>query len=348
MAKWSKTPYENLVKLGDIYYINAHVGGRKVRRSLKTTVAKVAKIKRDTLLAKLKAGATRTGRETWTLAHACAVSRQHVEDELSAGKLKPNSAIYRRERIVVLEKTLPRRPLSSWTRRDMVQWWTGEKMCSYAASTRNGTLVELHHMIKLAVSAGAMLEDVSEDIERAPIMRKEKRIPSEDEYHAIVAEIAKQRTRYAKQSAQFVQFLASCGCRPTEAFWVHERHVADGFISIYGGPDGTKNSKPRQVPVIASLAKLLESLKPWSPQRYLFAIKTPKVAIRGACRRLGLPQYAPYDMRHLFATRCIESGVDIPTVSRWLGHQDGGALAMKTYGHLRDEHSLAAAKRVHF
>jgi len=35
-------------------------------------------------------------------------------------------------------------------------------------------------------------------------------------------------------------------------------------------------------------------------------------------------------LRHLFATRCIESGVDIPTVSRWLGHKDGGALAMKS------------------
>ena len=50
----------------------------------------------------------------------------------------------------------------------------------------------------------------------------------------------------------------------------------------------------------------------------------------------------------LFATRCIESGVDIPTVSRWLGHKDGGALAMKTYGHLRREHSIAQAQRVTF
>jgi len=33
-----------------------------------------------------------------------------------------------------------------------------------------------------------------------------------------------------------------------------------------------------------------------------------------------------HDLRHLFATTCIEAGVDIPTVSRWLGHQDGGAL----------------------
>jgi integrase len=55
-----------------------------------------------------------------------------------------------------------------------------------------------------------------------------------------------------------------------------------------------------------------------------------------------------HDLRHLFATRCIESGVDIPTVSRWLGHRDGGNLAMKTYGHLRQEHSQAMAKLVTF
>jgi hypothetical protein len=29
-------------------------------------------------------------------------------------------------------------------------------------------------------------------------------------------------------------------------------------------------------------------------------------------------------LRHLFATRAIESGIDVPTVSRWLG------LAIKT------------------
>jgi hypothetical protein len=40
--------------------------------------------------------------------------------------------------------------------------------------------------------------------------------------------------------------------------------------------------------------------------------------------------------------------VDIPTVSRWLGHKDGGALAMKTYGHLRDQHSTNMAQKVIF
>jgi site-specific recombinase XerC len=55
-----------------------------------------------------------------------------------------------------------------------------------------------------------------------------------------------------------------------------------------------------------------------------------------------------HDLRHLFATRAIESEVDIPTVSRWLGHKDGGALAMKVYGHLRDQHSTEMAEKVRF
>jgi integrase len=60
------------------------------------------------------------------------------------------------------------------------------------------------------------------------------------------------------------------------------------------------------------------------------------------------PHFTHHDLRHFFATTCIESGVDIPTVSRWLGHKDGGALAMRVYGHLRQEHSTVMIKEVSF
>lgn len=71
-------------------------------------------------------------------------------------------------------------------------------------------------------------------------------------------------------------------------------------------------------------------------------------AMDRAAKVIGRAQITHHDLRHLFATLCIESGVDIPTVSRWLGHKDGGALAMKVYGHLRDQHSVAMAQRVTF
>ena len=71
-------------------------------------------------------------------------------------------------------------------------------------------------------------------------------------------------------------------------------------------------------------------------------------AMNRAAKAVGMERITHHDLRHLFATRCIESGVDIPTVARWLGHKDGGALAMRVYGHLRDQHSAAMAQRVTF
>jgi integrase len=51
--------------------------------------------------------------------------------------------------------------------------------------------------------------------------------------------------------------------------------------------------------------------------------------INSAVRKLGISRTRHRDLRHLFATVGIEAAIDVPTVSRWLGHEDGGTLAMK-------------------
>jgi site-specific recombinase XerD len=55
-----------------------------------------------------------------------------------------------------------------------------------------------------------------------------------------------------------------------------------------------------------------------------------------------------FDRRHWFATQAISKGIDVPTVAKWLGHKDGGALLMKTYSHLLQEHSQAMAAKLSF
>jgi len=85
-----------------------------------------------------------------------------------------------------------------------------------------------------------------------------------------------------------------------------------------------------------------------SPDTPVMRVWECQKSIDRASKVLGLKRITHHDLRHLFANRCIESGVDIPTVSRWLGHKDGGALAMKVYGHLRDQHSATMAKKVRF
>ena len=69
-----------------------------------------------------------------------------------------------------------------------------------------------------------------------------------------------------------------------------------------------------------------------SAEAKVFRVREAQKAINSATRKLGLTRITHHDLRHLFATSCIESGVDIPTTSRWLGHKDGGALAMKIMG----------------
>jgi integrase len=126
-----------------------------------------------------------------------------------------------------------------------------------------------------------------------------------------------------------------------------------GFITVRGDTKtGTKNSEVRRVPIIAEMRVLLEKLQSERPERKLtdrvMDVSECQKAMTRASTELGIKRLTHHDLRHLFATRCIESGVDIPTVSRWLGHKDGGALAMKVYGHLRDDHSAEMAQKVTF
>lgn len=106
----------------------------------------------------------------------------------------------------------------------------------------------------------------------------------------------------------------------------------------------------RFVPIIPPMRDLLTRLKESNPaaETTVCQVGECEKSLTRACKLLGIHRLTHHDLRHFFATRCIESGVDIPTVSRWLGHSDGGALAMRTYGHLRREHSAAMAQRVMF
>ena len=153
-----------------------------------------------------------------------------------------------------------------------------------------------------------------------------------------------------------IEFLAYSGTRKGEAARVlgSDCDFTNGRITIKGDPDtGTKNWEIRTIPMIPDMRRLLESIRSrrseseWA-KNPVVSVRECQKAIDSACKKLEIARFTHHDLRHLFATRCIESGVDIPTVSRWLGHKDGGALAMKTYGHLRDQHSTTMAQKVVF
>jgi integrase len=53
-----------------------------------------------------------------------------------------------------------------------------------------------------------------------------------------------------------------------------------------------------------------------------------------AARDAGLPRLTFHHLRHTGASLMIEAGIDVKTISERMGHVDGGALVLRTYGHL--------------
>lgn len=117
------------------------------------------------------------------------------------------------------------------------------------------------------------------------------------------------------------------------------------IVPFFGGPDGA----------MADLVKEMRAR--WykgNPKAMVFENVAQSRGfnsyLQRACRNLGLTtgdgkplHLTQHDLRHVFATRCVEANVTWKAVAEWLGHEDGGLLAAKTYSHLRDEHSFDMA-----
>jgi integrase len=240
------------------------------------------------------------------------------------------------------------------TQTDCKKWASG--YAKKASPTRhNNTVSVLRHVLNVAVEAGVVYSNAAAVVKRAAVRRKEIVLPTIDKFNALIAEMRRGHSRDSINCADFASGLAFIGCRVGESREIAWRDVdfEAGEIVVRGDAEtGTKNWELRRVPIISDARALFERMRGERPDESLdtkvFRVRECQKALDRACQKVGVDRITHHDLRHLFATRCIESGVDIPTVSRWLGHKDGGALAMKTYGHLRREHSIAQARRVSF
>jgi len=139
-----------------------------------------------------------------------------------------------------------------------------------------------------------------------------------------------------------INFLAHSGLRITAARNVKWGDVYEERIEYIA-----KGGRLCSVPIINGMRDVLKELKELSDGSE-FVLPRPAVrrGLAKACDKAGLRRMNHHDFRHLFTTRCLESGVDVGTVARWRGDSDGGAMLLKRYFHLLDEHSRRMALRV--
>jgi integrase len=358
---WQKSPYANLIRYipSGTYYARLSVKGKLIRKSLKTTVLSVAKLRLtdfERQERKRAEAGDAVAQGKMTVGDAIAIHKERVAGDVS---LKPRTKDYHGQRIKALLKSWPgldKRLIRDLSPNDCKTW--AAKFGKTASPTAfNHTVGIFRCLLAIGCEVGARYDNPAKDIKRAPERAKQLVLPSPEQFEKFVLEIERGGSRDSQNCADLVRFLAFGGFRKGEAaqiLWA-DCDLKKGEILVRGDAEtGTKNWSVRRVPMIPDMIALLAGLK---AERPTAKPTDPVMLVRecqGAMNRaaahpdVAMPRITHHDLRHLFATRCIESGVDIPTVSRWLGHKDGGALAMRVYGHLRDHHSVTMAQRVTF
>jgi integrase len=355
---WERTRLQNLIRhKSGRYYARAFAGGKEVWKSLKTSHFSVAEAKLAEFLKEHRKRRSNGNGEVsakMSFGEAAAIHLRNLDDNLS---IKPRTRDYWREVLAALLKSWPGlndTEIRKITQADCKKW--ASAYAKTASPTRyNNTVAVLRHVLNVAVEAGVVYSNPAAVVKRATVRGKEISLPTIDKFNALIEEMRVGHSRDSMNCADLASGLAFTGCRIGEAREIVWRDVDfdAGEIVVRGDAGtGTKNWELRRVPLISDARALFERMRDERSgeplEAKVFNVGECQKSLERAAKKVGTDRITHHDLRHLFATRCIESGVDIPTVSRWLGHKDGGALAMKTYGHLRREHSIAQAQRVSF
>jgi integrase len=333
-----------------MFYARAKVAGTVKRASLETKVFTTAKDRLRPKLNELRTPAEPNQVEMFRDARLL-----YLADIENDHALAPETKRYWQYRVTALLKSWPgldNKKLDKITVSQCKEW--GKRFSDkFEAVNFNNTLAALRNILK----RGGLGRDRNPAfaLDRLGAKPKELTLPEPKQFEKLVETIATSGAGQARHCADLVEFLAYSGCRISEARRVtwQDVDVERGEIKIHNAKRSKTSSAHnlRFIPIIPPMRRLLDRLrvqnKPTPIERVCVLSECQK-SIDRACKIVRCPRITHHDLRHLFASHCIESGVDIPTVSRWLGHVDGGALCMKVYGHLRREHSASMAAKVTF
>ena len=122
----------------------------------------------------------------------------------------------------------------------------------------------------------------------------------------------------------------------------HDRNENGEHIRITDTPK-TENSR-RKIPLSKTLIKMLKEMKKKSKCEFVIADGEKAVFIRSYQRtfelllkKIGLPHKGFHSLRHTFATRALECGMDVKSLSEILGHKNA-TITLNRYAHSLWEH----------
>jgi integrase len=333
------------------YFLGARIAGKFLRVSLETKSFAIARSKlpkeyeRQIVVRQRRAQFVGCGS---TMASVAARWRRAGG---RSEEIKPRTKQYHKECLRMVTKVWQgwRKFLAADITEKHCLEWAEDHRRIYSATRYNGCVDAMRAIFEIAIKRGLRADNPMRHVPKATVKPKLLDLPSQEKFQLILKFLDADKKRHP--AADTVRFMAYSGMRLNEAGQVIPAMVGkDQFNLPANIVKGQKHA--RSVPILAEMRPLLDRLladyRASNRRGPLLPCRDPSKSLETCCKLAGTSIITNHDLRHLFATRCLEAGVDVKTVASWLGHVDGGALLLKTYAHLRNEHSQRMAALVKF
>lgn len=226
-------------------------------------------------------------------------------------------------------------------------------LTSYSNSTINKIYVQVKAAFRFAMEKGVIDENImiERELRRPKSIKEDKVIKSltEEEQKVFVeyiknAKVPKGRNHYKNQL--LVSLYSGLRMGEVNALTPEDIDLENRVIhvrtTVSSGEKGrsfiSKTTKTyagrRDVPISDILVPVLEeslSMMRKNKENLVFfnhkegkviATRQVNCYYRRVCEKIGLECHGQHSLRHTFATRCIESGVQPVVLKKWMGHRD--------------------------
>jgi integrase len=163
-----------------------------------------------------------------------------------------------------------------------------------------------------------------------------------------------EQSRYLAAATPMLRDIATLmletGCRPEEIYRIQTKnvHLAEGY---FVNPFGKTKAAKRRIKLTATALSILAIRAAAAKGDYLFSHDSdltrpvPKInnAHERAIRASKVAHFRIYDLRHTWATRAAEAGIDLVTLAAMLGHSKINMVLR--YAHPTQEHQTRAMNK---
>jgi len=213
-------------------------------------------------------------------------------------------------------------PLEELTNADLRTFLAALRRKGHSASSIRGHLAAFRHLYDGVLERPEVTRGIPAPHARAQLPD----LPTDDELAAVFAELQDQPHRLV------IRLIFATGLRISEALAVQPGDI-DGrrrLLLVRNGKGGKRRKVMVSESMLAELREYWRTARPLGPLLFSapgssrpLSADAVRYALRAASERAGLGWHlTPHLLRHSFATRLLDDGVDLRTIQVLLGHAD--------------------------